>query len=97
MHTDELIVFTARKGDATVEEVLGESRMQRVWYARRLGYWLAHRIYGYGPCRIGRMFNRDHNSVIKGLKSVERRRDRDLPFRHWLNEIEDSARAYLTR
>lgn len=48
-------------------EIMGRSRMAYVARARR-HCWLEFYRRGYSSCQIGRIFDRDHSTVLYGLK-----------------------------
>lgn len=65
----------ARQHGATVDEVLAQDKTPRVSHARQaIWYALRHhpeRRYSYPD--IGRLFGRDHSTVLAGVRAHERR------------------------
>lgn len=60
----------------TVEMMRERSRMQEILFARFILWYLAKQKLGYTAARIGRMTERDHTTIINGVRRVER--DKDL-------------------
>lgn len=64
------------------QEIKGPRREQRLCRARFAVMWVARQGFGLSLPVIGRALgNRDHTTVISGLASAERLRDRDEEFR----------------
>lgn len=56
----------------SLEEVLGRSRMKAIAQARR-GCFAAMRVRGLSLPDIGRLLDRDHTTVLAGIRTPERR------------------------
>lgn len=63
-----------------MQAITGRSRIAQYVEARHVLCWLLQRLYGCGPSEIGRRINRDHGTVINGLKSVKERMDTEKEF-----------------
>jgi chromosomal replication initiation ATPase DnaA len=70
--------------DAVAEEtgiqaryIVGLSRRAQVSEARQLVYYLANQS-GITSADIGRAMNRDHSTVLSGIKAEEKRRNKGL-------------------
>lgn len=55
----------------TLGELAGSSRERRVSYARHLAMFAYKRFAGVGINEMGRMFGRDHSSVLGGVRRIE--------------------------
>jgi len=70
----ELVADVARQHGATVDEVLAQDKTPRVSHARQaVWHALRHhpeRRYSYPD--IGRLFGRDHSTIIYGVRAYER-------------------------
>lgn len=69
-----LVAEVAKRHHATVAEVLGPSRMRHVCLARQ-GVWYAMRHHSeceWSYPAIGRLFDRDHTTVMAGVRAYER-------------------------
>ena len=65
----DLTDYAANLG-LTVEELTGKYRKQLLCAARQ-AYWLHLHSQGYGYSEIGRMFNRNHVTVMHGIRRVK--------------------------
>lgn len=73
--TDELqrmIAEVARETGHTVEDLTGRNRFLPVVKVRQHAMLLAHEA-GYSTPQIGRAFNRDHTTVLEGIRNARRR------------------------
>ena len=68
--TMALIEMIAREHGVTMAELMGVSRRQKYCIARR-EIWRVLRDQGISLPRIGRMFNRDHTTILHGLRRIE--------------------------
>jgi chromosomal replication initiation ATPase DnaA len=51
----------------TLEAMYGPSRARKVAYAR-FEAWACLQAHGLSTVRIGRIFSRDHSTIVSGLK-----------------------------
>lgn len=65
-----VVLEVAEKTGVTPKQILGSSRKRNIVRARQLAMWGA-RQHGVSFPEIGRFFNRDHTTVIHGVKMVE--------------------------
>ena len=50
-------------------QLLSRTRIVEVSVARQV-YWLYLKKNDYGVCQIGRMFDREHGTIISGIKTA---------------------------
>jgi|SRR5690606_14253619 len=55
----------------SIEEMLGKSRAQEVCYARFVCFYHMHKYLAMSKASIGRIFNKDHSTVINGLDVLQ--------------------------
>lgn len=53
-------------------EVLGDGRTKTVVHIRHLAMYFVRRECALSLVEIGRMFNKDHSSVVHGVRRIER-------------------------
>ena len=68
------------------EDVMGRRRHWPLAFARLTAYWLLSIGKGYSYSKTGRMFGRDHGSVMNGVKWVKQELELDAVK----NNINDS-------
>ncbi|HWA29153.1 MAG TPA: helix-turn-helix domain-containing protein [Lacunisphaera sp.] len=79
---ERMIAAIAPVLSVSVDDVRGKGREKSAVEARQILYRAAHEIGGMSSTDIARVLDRDHSSVITGLKSLGRKCARDA----WLNE-----------
>ena len=55
------------------QEILGKHRPDRLVSARLEAYWLVKEITGMSYPHVGKIFGRDHSTVLYGIKEFEKR------------------------
>jgi len=73
------------------EDVMGRGRTWPLAHARLTAYWLLSVGKGYSYSKTGRMFDRDHGSIMNGVKWVEAELELDAPR----NNINDSRASNI--
>ena len=68
--SEEVVKDCARVCGLTVAQVMSKSRKAEFVEARWLAYAILYPM-GYGLISIGRIFNRDHGTVLNGLKKMQ--------------------------
>ncbi len=73
------------------EDVMGRRRTWPLAFARLTAYWLLSIGKGYSYSKTGRMFGRDHGSVMNGVKWVKQELELDAVK----NNINDSRASNI--
>lgn len=60
----------ARAAEVTVEEMRGRSRRQTIVDARHAVWFIAHNHFGYTSGYIGRIYGRDHTTILSGAARI---------------------------
>lgn len=55
----------------TVDEVMSRSRTKTVFEARAIAVWVLRQRNGFSYPELGRMFGRDHNTMMNSIQRVE--------------------------
>lgn len=55
------------------EDILGEARAVEVVEARQVAIWICRAAYLWDYASIGRLFQRDHTTVINGIRHLTQR------------------------
>lgn len=72
--SDRIILMTARKHEITVEQIKSMSRKREFAWPRQECMYRMRRETSLSLPQIGRIFDRDHTTVIHAIRAVERRR-----------------------
>lgn len=65
----DCIAYVASQTGVTVEEITGKSRKARITEARQAAMYEARKHTGKFTTTIGRVFNRDHSTIIYGCQA----------------------------
>lgn len=69
-----IVEAVAAATGVSAREIMSDRRCQRVARPRFAVYWLADRLTPYSSGHIGRALNRDHTTILAGVKHAERLR-----------------------
>lgn len=72
--------LVAPRFGVTVQQIDSDQRARAIVRPRWLAIWITHKVSGLSTGRLGRLFNRDHTTVLHALSSAEYllRRDRAM-------------------
>lgn len=65
--------YTAETYNLDAQDILGRSRIRQIAFARQIAFYIAKCMTKWSTPEIGRRFgNRDHTTVLSGLKKIDR-------------------------
>ena len=67
-------------------EIVSEVREHAVIEAR-FAMYLALRKHGYSTPTIGKMLNRDHSTIVDGIRSARKRYEKSAAFRALVDKV----------
>lgn len=86
---DQIITCTCEQFNIKEEEVFGKSRKANVVTVRQLSMYLAHKHTKLTASKIGiYVGNRDHATVLHGIKTIDMRLKREKALQQHLEEVE---------
>jgi hypothetical protein len=74
---EDIILLLAAVYKVDVIDILSCRRDSKCMLPRQMGYYLARKLTLHALPAIGRSFNRDHTSVLSGIRKIERLRAQD--------------------
>lgn len=77
----------ARQHGLLPEELTGRSRARHIIPARQEAMWMVHRRAGLPLTATGDLFDRDHTTVLHGVRRVEQRIREDEQLASWLERV----------
>lgn len=83
----DIIVIAGDMSKVGVAALLGPGRWRRIAWVRHACYMVARRA-GHSFPAIGSVMNRDHSSVVHGVKAADVLHERDPAFRDFVEELE---------
>jgi hypothetical protein len=91
---NQIIRFVAREYDLSREDLLADRRTQNLVRPRHIAMWLAKTItrksYPYIGLRFG---NRDHTTILHGVRKIERERQTDYALQYQLDQFKSALRS----
>ena len=87
---DQIITCTCEHFNVREEEVFGKSRKANIVTVRQMSMYLAHKHTKLTASKIGiYVGNRDHATVLHGIKTIDGRLKVEKELRHDLEELEE--------
>jgi chromosomal replication initiator protein len=69
---EQIITITAKFSGVTTDQILGYSREREIVTSRHVAMYLVRKHCGHSLCRVGRIFNRDHATVIHAERRIRK-------------------------
>ena len=86
---DQIITCTCEQFNVKEEEIFGKSRKANVVTVRQLSMYLAHKHTKLTASKIGiYVGNRDHATVLHGIKTIDMRLKQEKALQQHLEEVE---------
>lgn len=90
-----IIYRTVARFRVPLDEFMGQTRKPDVVEARLAGYWLARELTGAPVFDIARIFDRDHSSIVDGIRSAGRRVKANRDYRAKVTRLLREIKAEL--
>jgi len=85
--TDTIIAETTKFFNVTESDITGQSRIREIVLARQVAMYLIRKITNLSLLDVGRVFDRDHTTVISSLKKINARLEVDVDFNNIIRDI----------
>ena len=69
---DKIFAAVANKYGVTVEDIRGSRRTKDIAMARHVSIYIMRNVTGMSLPSIGKVFNRDHTTILSSIKTVEK-------------------------
>lgn len=80
MTVNKIFAAVTRKYHVTKEDMIGKKRSKEIAFARHVAIYLIHDVTEMSQNSIGKMFERDHTTVINSLDNIDRKLRTDKAF-----------------
>lgn len=84
---DKVFSFVYKKFNVSREDIVSPKRSHDIAEARHLSIYLIRKITDISLPSIGKIFNRDHTTVLSSINKVEKRIVNNNPYRIKVNEM----------
>lgn len=75
--------------DLKSEDLLGQSRQRQVAFARQMAMACCRTLLSMSTPEIGKVFGRDHSTVISALRKIEDQKRKDVSLATVISKLED--------
>lgn len=89
--TRDVIAATAAEWGITPEDITGPKRLRIYAWPRQMAMAICCRMLGGSHADVGRRFNRDHTTVIHGLRAHDKRMGTHSSYRRSYERIEEAV------
>ena len=83
----KVLAAIARRSQIEIDVLVGPKRDKIIMPWRQLAYLLSYEITGCTLTQIGKVLNRDHTSLIHGIKQINKLRQQDQYVEHTYREL----------
>jgi hypothetical protein len=84
----QIQIVVAKRYKVSLQAINSDTRYQSVMLPRQISYTLARRLTNKALTTIGPAFNRDHTTVMQGIRKIEKRARKDAEFAAELTQLE---------
>ena len=84
---DKIFAAIEKKYDVTKNELVGKSRVKNVAQARHIAIYLVRTITEMSLPNIGKLFNRDHSTIISSIDTIEKKISSSPAIEIEINEL----------
>jgi chromosomal replication initiation ATPase DnaA len=67
----DIIIAASRISEVSTADILSARRMKHITLVRHIVYKLTYELCPYSFPQMGRMLNRDHTTIISGIKGID--------------------------
>lgn len=86
--SDHILAAVAKEFEVTPHEMTGCRRFRRVVRARWAAAYFLQKYRGYSTPQLGKIFKRDHSTIVHGLGEVRQLLKRDVGFSVQMYRVE---------
>lgn len=84
---DRIFAAVEKKFGVSKEDIIGSRRTKDIATARHVAVFLIRQVTDMSLPNIGKLFNRDHTTVLSSCETVEKRMLSDPPYNLQVNEL----------
>jgi hypothetical protein len=85
----QIQIVVAKRYRVSLQAINSDTRSQAVMLPRQIAYTLARRLTNKALTTIGQAFDRDHTTILQGLRKTEKRARKEAEFAAELRQLED--------
>ena len=85
---ETIMRMVAEKEGVVEHTIASDRRSKRIVHARYVTFYLIYILTNYSMPAIGRMFSKDHTTILHGIRKIETERKKDPVFDSTLRHYE---------
>lgn len=89
----QLVEKVAKYYNLSAKDLYGTSRIKDIKNARQIAMYLMNEELGLSTVKIGNEFNKDHTTIMHGIKVVRENQKKDFALREQISEIRSKMYA----
>lgn len=75
-----IVALVAEKENVIEHLIMSDRRNASISHARQVAFYLIYTLTNYSMPAIGRMFSKDHTTILHGIRKIEAKRKADPMF-----------------
>lgn len=87
----QLLERIAKFYDLSSKDLIGKSRIKQINSARQVAMYLMNEELGMSTIKIGRIFDKDHTTIMHGVKVIKKDLKVNFTLREEINELRNKA------
>ena len=84
---DSLILKVCNFYEVTLQELMSKTRLRKIVDARNTLYYILHRCHKLTSVEVGKMFNKNHATILNGANRIEGFIKFDKVFESQINQF----------
>jgi hypothetical protein len=84
----QIQIVVAKRYKVSLQAIISDIRSESVMLPRQIAYTLARRLTNRSLTAIGQAFDRDHTTILQGLRKTEKRAKKEPEFAAELAQLE---------
>jgi hypothetical protein len=86
----QIQIAVAKRYKVNLQAINSDARYQSIMLPRQIAYTLARRLTNRSLSAIGQAFDRDHTTILQGLRKTEKRARKEVEFADELRQLEQA-------
>ncbi|MBO4343741.1 MAG: chromosomal replication initiator protein DnaA [Clostridia bacterium] len=90
---DKIITYVSQKTGIAPEEIVGKRKTNEIAMARQVSIYLLRELTEMSYENVGKVFNRDHSTVVSAVKKIKEMMDKDSSFEAQIDDMVKDMRS----
>jgi chromosomal replication initiator protein len=90
---DKIITYVSQKFGIAPEEIVGKRKTNEIAISRQVSIYLLRELTDMSYENVGKVFNRDHSTVVSAVKKIKELMDKDSSFEAQIEDMVKDMRS----